>query len=110
MLLNNKSIINITKTLDLTQEQLNKINSIDTLTTSIDTLTTSIDTINTKIGNVNSGIIKDIEDIKSIQTENLNAAVSTLENTLDINSIIDNENLTTTVTTLTGAINKINAK
>ena len=47
MLLNNKSIINITKTLDLTQEQLNKINSIDTLTT-------SIDTINTKIGSVNS--------------------------------------------------------
>ena len=68
MLLNNRSVINITKTLDLTQEQLNKINSIDTLTT-------SIDTINTKIGSVNSGIIKDIEDIKSIQTENLNAAV-----------------------------------
>ena len=110
MLLNNRSVINITKTLDLTQEQLNKINSIDTLTTSIDTLTTSIDTINTKIGNVNSGIIKDIEDIKSIQTENLNAAVSTLENTLDIDSIIGNENLTTTATTLTGAINEINAK
>ena len=103
MLLNNRSVINITKTLDLTQEQLNKINSIDTLTT-------SIDTINTKIGSVNSRIIKDIEDIKSIQTENLNAAVSTLENTLDIDSIIDNENLTTTVTTLTGAINKINDK
>ena len=110
MLLNNKSIINITKTLDLTQEQLNKINSIDTLTTSIDTLTTSIDTINTKIGSVNSGIIKDIEDIKSIQTENLNAAVSTLENTLDIDSIIGDETLTTTATTLTGAINEINAK
>ena len=103
MLLNNKSIINITKTLDLTQEQLNKINSIDTLTT-------SIDTINTKIGSVNSGIIKDIEDIKNIQTENLNTAVSILENTLDIDSIIGNENLTTTATTLTGAINEINAK
>ena len=100
MLLNNRSVINITKTLDLTQEQLNKINSIDTLTT-------SIDTINTKIGSVNNGIIK---DIKSIQTENLNAAISTLENTLDIDSIIGNENLTTTATTLTGAINEINAK
>ena len=33
MLLNNRSVINITKALDLTQEQLNKINSIDTLTT-----------------------------------------------------------------------------
>ena len=103
MLLNNRSVINITKTLDLTQEQLNKINSIDTLTT-------SIDTINTKIGSVNSGIIKDIEDIKSIQTENLNTAVSTLENTLDIDSIIGDETLTTTATTLTGAINEINAK
>ena len=38
MLLNNKSVINITKTLDLTQEQLNKINSIDTLTTSNDNM------------------------------------------------------------------------
>ena len=103
MLLNNRSVINITKTLDLTQEQLNKINSIDTLTT-------SIDTINTKIGNANSGIIKDIKDIKSIQTENLNTAVSTLENTLDIDSIIGDETLTTTATTLTGAINEINAK
>ena len=103
MLLNNKSIINITKTLDLTQEQLNKINSIDTLTT-------SINTINTTIGSANSGIIKDIADIKNIQTENLNAAVSTLENTLDIDSIIGDETLTTTATTLTGAINEINAK
>ena len=103
MLLNNKSIINITKTLDLTQEQLDKINSIDTLTT-------SINTINTTIGSANSGIIKDIADIKSIQTENLNAAVSTLENTLDIDSIIGDETLTTTATTLTGAINEINAK
>ena len=103
MLLNNRSVINITKTLDLTQEQLDKINSIDALTT-------SIDTINTKIGSVNSGIIKDIEDIKSIQTENLNAAISTLENTLDIDSIIGDETLTTTATTLTGAINEINAK
>ena len=68
MLLNNRSVINITKTLNLTQEQLDKINSIDTLTT-------SINTINTTIGSANSGIIKDIADIKSIQTENLNAAV-----------------------------------
>ena len=103
MLLNNRSVINITKTLDLTQEQLDKINSIDTLTT-------SINTINTTIGSANSGIIKDIADIKSIQTENLNAAVSTLENTLDIDSIIGDETLTTTATTLTGAINEINAK
>lgn len=103
MLLNNRSVINITKTLDLTQEQLDKINSIDTLTT-------SINTINTTIGSANSGIIKDIADIKSVQTENLNAAVSTLENTLDIDSIIGDETLTTTATTLTGAINEINAK
>lgn len=103
MLLNNRSVINITKTLNLTQEQLDKINSIDTLTT-------SINTINTTIGSANSGIIKDIADIKSIQTENLNAAVSTLENTLDIDSIIGDETLTTTATTLTGAINEINAK
>ena len=53
---------------------------------------------------------KDIADIKSIQTENLKAAVSTLENTLDIDSIIGDETLTTTATTLTGAINEINAK
>ena len=103
MLLNNRSVINITKTLDLTQEQLDKINSIDILTT-------SINTINTTIGSANSGIIKDIADIKSVQTENLNAAVSTLENTLDIDSIIGDETLTTTATTLTGAINEINAK
>ena len=103
MLLNNRSVINITKTLNLTQEQLDKINSIDTLTT-------SINTINTTIGSANSGIIKDIADIKSVQTENLNAAVSTLENTLDIDSIIGDETLTTTATTLTGAINEINAK
>ena len=38
MLLNNRSVINITKTLNLTQEQLDKINSIDTLITSIDTI------------------------------------------------------------------------
>ena len=103
MLLNNRSVINITKTLNLTQEQLDKINSIDTLTT-------SINTINTTIGSANSGIIKDIADIKSIQTENLNAAISTLENTLDIDSIIGDETLTTTAITLTGAINEINAK
>ena len=103
MLLNNRSVINITKTLDLTQEQLDKINSIDTLTT-------SINTINTTIGSANSGIIKDIADIKSIQTENLNAAVSTLENTLDIDSIIGDETLTTAAATLIGAINEINAK
>ena len=103
MLLNNRSVINITKTLNLTQEQLDKINSIDTLTT-------SINTINKTIGSANNGIIKDIADIKNIQTENLNAAVSTLENTLDIDSIIGDETLTTTATTLTGAINEINAK
>ena len=38
MLLNNRSVINITKTLNLTQEQLDKINSIDTLTTSNDNM------------------------------------------------------------------------
>ena len=62
----------------------------------------------TAIGDENSGLIKNVNDIKYIEVENLNTAVNTLNKVIGYNEIIgDKNNLPESTTNIIDAINKI---
>ena len=70
-----------------------------------------ISDINTKIGDENSGLIKEVNDIKNTELQNLNTAVQTLETLIGLDEIVGDKNgLPSGDANIIDSINRIDSK
>ena len=103
MLVNSTTSIYVTKVTVLNDEQIKKINKIDTLES-------NLNTVNTNLQNQKNNYDSKIAELENSQIENLNDAIRTLESILKYDDVIGDSVLNTENKTLTGAINEINDK
>ena len=103
MLVNSTTSIYVTKDTVLNDEQIKKINKIDTLES-------NLNTVNTNLQNQKNNYDSKIAELENSQIENLNDAIRTLESILKYDDVIGDSVLNTENKTLTGAINEINDK
>ena len=103
MLVNSTTSIYVTKVTVLNDEQIEKINKIDTLES-------DLNTVNTNLQNQKNNYDSKIAELENSQIENLNDAIRTLESILKYDDVIGDSVLNTENKTLTGAINEINDK
>ena len=103
MLVNSTTSIYVTKVTVLMDEQIEKINKIDTLES-------DLNTVNTNLQNQKNNYDSKIAELENSQIENLNDAIRTLESILKYDDVIGDSVLNTENKTLTGAINEINDK
>ena len=103
MLVNSTTSIYVTKVTVLNDEQIKKINKIDTLES-------DLNTVNTNLQNQKNNYDSKIAELENSQIENLNDAIRTLESILKYDDVIGDSVLNTENKTLTGAINEINDK
>ena len=103
MLVNSTTSIYVTKVTVLMDEQIEKINKIDTLES-------DLNTVNTNLQNQKNNYDSKIAELENSQIENLNDAIRTLESILKYDDVIGDSVLNTENKTLTAAINEINDK
>ena len=70
-----------------------------------------ISDINTKIGDENSGLIKEVNDIKGTELQNLNASIQTLETLIGVDETLGDKNeLPSGDANVIASINRIDSK